>query len=148
MKTSLFALVLLTGFWITGIANQTPNSEEAAARIPLENYLKGHATGDGEFIRKAFHKDARITAFRDGKLVNWGVEEYTSRFNGKIADDEPKRKRSFKIIEISGNTAIARITLDYPTIKFIDYMLLLKIDGEWKIINKSFYAEPKDQPKK
>jgi len=25
-------------------------------------------------------------------------------------------------------------------------MTLLKIDGEWKIINKSFYAEPKTPP--
>jgi len=26
-------------------------------------------------------------------------------------------------------------------------MTLLKIDGEWKIINKTFYAEPKATPK-
>jgi hypothetical protein len=40
---------------------------------------------------------------------------------------------------------VARIVLDYPTVKFVDYMTLLKIDGEWKIINKSFYAEPKKE---
>jgi hypothetical protein len=36
--------------------------------------------------------------------------------------------------------------LDYPTVKFVDYMTLLKINGEWKIVNKSFYAEPKAAP--
>jgi hypothetical protein len=29
-----------------------------------------------------------------------------------------------------------------------DYMTLLKIDGEWKIINKPFSGEQKEQPKK
>ena len=27
---------------------------------------------------------------------------------------------------------IAEIVLDYPQVKFTDYMSLLKIDGEWK----------------
>jgi hypothetical protein len=38
---------------------------------------------------------------------------------------------------------MARIELDYPTVRFIDYMSLLKIDGEWKIIAKIFHAEAK-----
>lgn len=123
-------------------------TEREPVKIPLENYIKAQATGNGDFIRQAFHKDARIMAFRDGKLLNLSVEEFAARFNGKAADDEDKRKRSFEIIEISGNAAIARINLDYPAVKFTDYMSLLKIDGEWKIVNKSFYAELKEQPKK
>ncbi|MDQ3063478.1 MAG: nuclear transport factor 2 family protein [Acidobacteriota bacterium] len=85
-------------------------------------------------------------AFRDGKLLNMSVEEFATRFNGKPADDEAKRKRSIESIDVSGNAAIAKIILDYPTVKFVDYMSLLKTDGEWKIVNKSFYAEPKVQP--
>ena len=30
-------------------------------------------------------------------------------------------------------------------VKFVDYMTQSKIDGEWKIVNKSFYAEPKQR---
>ncbi len=69
-------------------------------------------------------------------------------FYRKAAADEAKRKRSFEILDIAGNAAIAKVTLDYPTVKFTDYMTLLKIDGEWKIINKTFYREKKEQPKK
>jgi hypothetical protein len=35
--------------------------------------------------------------------------------------------------------------LDYPQVKFTDYMSLLKIDGEWRIVNKTFYAEQKSK---
>lgn len=125
---------------------ETTDAEEAAARIPLENYIKGQETGNADFIRKAFHKDARIMAFRDGKLLNLSVEEFAGRFNGKAADDEAQRKRTIASLEITGTAAIGKIVLDYPTVKFTDYMSLLKIDGEWKIVNKSFNAEMK--PKK
>ena len=123
-------------------------TEREAVKVPLENYIKAQATGNGDYIRQAFHKDGRIMAFRDGKMTNLSVEEFAGRFNGKAADDEAKRKRSFEIVEIVGNAAIARVILDYPTVKFTDFMSLLKVDGEWKIVNKSFYAEPKEQPQK
>lgn len=38
---------------------------------------------------------------------------------------------------------MAKIVLDYPTARLVDYMSLLKIDGDWKIVTKIFYAEPK-----
>lgn len=130
---------------ITAVINKT---ETEAIKVPLENYIRAHATGNAEFVRQAFYKDARIVALRDGKLLNWSVEEFASRFDGKAADDEAKRRRSYEILEISGSAAIARVDLDYPAVKFTDYMSLLKVDGEWKIVNKSFYAEPKELSKK
>jgi regulator of protease activity HflC (stomatin/prohibitin superfamily) len=121
----------------------TAGSEEAAARGPLENYIKGQATGNADYIRKAFHADARVMAFRDGKLVSLTAEEFASRFTGKPAADEAQRKRRIASLEITGNAGVGKIVLEYPTVTFTDYMSLLKIDGEWKIVNKAFYAEPK-----
>jgi len=141
-------LFILIGIAATISAQKTAadNQEKELVKVPLNNYLQGHITGNPEFILKAFYKDARIMAFRGDKISNLSVEEFSGFFKGKVADDESQRKRKIESIDISGNAAIAKITLDYPTIKFTDYMTLLKIDGEWKIVNKSFYAEPK-QPK-
>jgi hypothetical protein len=130
-----------------GYANANSNdAEQTAARVPLENYINGQATGNGDFIRKAFFSGARIMAFRDGKLLNLSVDEFASRFTGKPAEDEAQRKRKIESLEITGNAAVARIVLDYPTVKFTDYMSLLKIDGEWKIVNKAFHSESKAKP--
>jgi len=117
--------------------------EKRAVAVPLENYIKAHATGDPEFIRKAFHAEAKVMFSVDGKFNQWSTEEFAARFTGKPAADEAKRKRSFEIIDVAGNAAIAKVVLDYPTVKFTDYMTLLKIDGEWKIINKTFSSESK-----
>ena len=141
----LFVLVaigsLLLGYEVTA-------DEKELVKVPLDNYLQGQSTGNPEFMRKAFHADAKIMSFRDGKVTSLSVEEFAGRFNGKQADDEAQRKRWIESIDVSGNAASAKIVLDYPSVKLTDYMNLLKIDGEWKIVNKSFSAEPKQKPAK
>ncbi len=138
----LFALVF-GAFTIASVA-QAP--EKDAVKVPLENYIKGHETGDGEYMKKAFHTEGNLIFVRDGKYATRSFAEYIAGMSGKPAADEAKRKRMIESIDIAGNAAIARIVLDYPNVKFVDYMTLLKIDGEWKIVNKSFFAEPKTPP--
>jgi len=127
------------------ISFKMTDEEKKAVSVPLENYIKAHATGDGEFMRKAFHTEAKVMFFSNDKFNQWSSEEFAARFTGKPAADENKRKRSFEIIDVAGNAAIAKVVLDYPTVKFTDYMTLLKIDGEWKIINKTFSSESKEK---
>lgn len=144
MKKSfiLFAAFLLA----FTLSSQAQTSEKDAVKVPLENYIKGHETGDGEYMKKAFHTEGNLIFIRDGKYTTRSFAEYIAGMSGKPAADENKRKRAIESIDIAGNAAVARIVLDYPSAKFIDYMALLKINGEWKIVNKTFYAEPKQQP--
>ena len=143
MKRSVVLLAVVLGvFGVVRSSIQAP-ADLAAARVPLENYIQGHATGNGEFMRKAFHTDAKVMSFRDGKLASMTAEEFASRFNGKPAADEAQRKRRIEAVEITGNAGSAKIVLHYPTVTYTDYMSLLKVGDEWKIVNKVFYAEPK-----
>ena len=122
------------------------SSEEAAARIPLENYLKGHATGDPEYMKKAFHTEGNLIFIRDGKYATRSFAEYIAGMNGKPQADEGQRKRWIESVHVAGNAGIGTIILDYPQGRFVDYMTLLKIGDEWKIVNKSFHFEPKKKP--
>jgi hypothetical protein len=139
----LSILFILFTFVLAG-HSQTP--EKDAVRVPLENYIKGHETGDASYMRKAFHTEGNLIFIRDGKYTTRSFADYIAGSPGKPADDEAGRKRSIESIDVSGNAASAKIVLDYPTARLIDYMSLLKIDGEWKIVNKIFYAEPKAKP--
>lgn len=119
--------------------------DEAGVRAALQHYLNGHATGDPEEMRKAFHPDARMTFVRDGKVVVTPISEYIGRFTGKAPADEPQRKRRIASFEISGTTATARIELDYPNAFLVDYMTLLKDGERWVIIAKSFHSAPRSR---
>ncbi len=139
--TVLFVTVLV--FVIGGFAQ---TSEKDAVRVPLDNYIKAHATGDPEYAQKAFHTEGNMIWIRDGKYAIEPFDSFIKRaFTGKPAADEAQRKngRRIEAIDITGDAAVARIVLDYPTVKFVDYMTLLKINGEWKIVNKSYHAERK-----
>lgn len=137
----LAALILCAG--VAGASAQTADAEAAAARVPLENYLRGHATGDPEFMRKAFHTEGSLIFIRDGKYTTRSFAEYIAGMSGKPAPDEGRRKRWIESVDVSGNAAVGKIVLDYPSGRFVDYMTLLKLGGEWKIVNKSFHFEPK-----
>lgn len=148
MRVLVFLLAAIVG-GLTFVETRELRASEAdaaAARVPLESYINAHATGNPEYIRKAFLPDAKIMAFRDGKLLNLSVEEFASRFSGKPAADESQRKRRIDSLDITGNAGVARIVLDYPDATLIDYMSLLKVNGEWKIVNKVFNVEPKAKP--
>ncbi|HKQ52455.1 MAG TPA: nuclear transport factor 2 family protein [Pyrinomonadaceae bacterium] len=122
------------------------DKDEAGVRKALEYYLQGHATGDGENHKKAFHPEAKLFWIRDGKFAERTSADYIAGAPGKPAADEAQRKRSIEMIDITGNAAVAKIVLDYPNAKLTDYMSLLKVDGEWKIVNKIFMVEPKTKP--
>lgn len=140
---ALSSLLCAVAVWLPARAQ---NAEEAAVRQALEYYFRGHATGQGEHFRKVFHPDSKLFAIREGKYWQLTSEDYITRASGKAPADEAQRKRTVESVDITGNAAMAKVVLDYPQVKFTDYMSLLKIDGEWRIVNKTFHAEPKAKP--
>lgn len=94
-------------------------------------------------MAKAFHPDAELKFIRNGQYTRRTLAEYLGGFNGRPAADEAQRVRRIVAIDIVGTTAVGKIELDYPNALLTDYMQLLKIDGEWKIVHKIFHSAPK-----
>jgi imidazolonepropionase-like amidohydrolase len=124
-----------------GAPNQ--NDDEAGIRRAIGYYFAGHATGIGDTMAKAFHPTAELKFIRNGAYTRRPLAEYLAGFNGSAAADEAQRVRRIVSIDIAGTTASAKLELDYPTALITDYMQLLKIDGEWKIVHKIFHSAPK-----
>src|SRR5688572_10882513 len=131
MRKAVFFFAL--GLFSFVLSASAQGSEDAAVRVPLENYIKAHATGDPQYARKAFHTEGNMIWIRDGKYSSETFDSFiTHAFTGAAAPDEEKRKggRRIEAVDITGNAAVARIVLDYPSVKFVDYMTLLTINGE------------------
>lgn len=143
MKKVILLLAIIAAVTAIGYRVTAQSAEETAVRAALQHYFQGHATGQGEHFRKVFHTDSKLYAIRDNKFWAITSEEYITRAPGKPPGDEAKRKRTVESVDITGNAAIAKVVLDYPQVKFTDYMSLLKVDGTWMIVNKTFHAEPK-----
>lgn len=139
-------VVALSAVLVTGVGLSAQGSgEEAAVRAAVQQYLKGHATGSAEEMRRAFLPSAHIEGVRNGTFTSWTAEEYASRFTGKPAADEATRKRTIDSVNVSGTAAMARATLVHGATTFVDYFVLLKVDGQWKIANKVYTSAPTKQ---
>jgi hypothetical protein len=137
---ALAAAFVTAGAWMSA-----PTADEAAVRAVLQHYVQGHATGDGAHMRIAFHPAARLFWSSADTLATRTSDEYIARMSGKPAADEASgvRKRRIADIDVTGNAATGKIVLDYPDAYIVDYMSLLKTDGQWKIVNKIFMTEMK-----
>ena len=134
----------------TVLAAQLPTAsadpEEAGIRRALDHYLAGHATGDSAHFRAAFHKVANLYFVRGDSVATRTGDAYIGSAGGKPAADEAQRRRRIVSIDRTGDAAMAKIELDYPSAVLTDYMALLKTGGEWHIVNKIFHSAPKARP--
>ncbi|MEO1054561.1 MAG: nuclear transport factor 2 family protein [Bacteroidota bacterium] len=137
MKKTVFLLLLcLTSY---GISNAQDSDYQLIVKT-VSYYLDGGTNNDFATLEKAFHKNATM------KFIGGDYKETNAiAFFKERMKPGPKQNRKTTIsrIEVSGNAASATLTIEYPTFSFIDYMHLLKIDGEWKIVSKIFYRNPK-----
>lgn len=133
-------LVVAAGAWMSA-----PSEDEVAVRAALQHYIAGHATGDPAHMRAAFNPAARLFWSSADTLATRTSDEYIARMPEKPAADEASgvRKRHIELVDVTGNAAVGKIVLDYPDAHIVDYMSLLKTNGEWKIINKIFMTEMK-----
>ena len=126
------SLIVALGFGLIAAAAhaQTPDDDKAV-RAVIQQYFKGHATGDPAEMKKAFHPTAHVEGNRDGTFVSWTAEQYAANFTGKPAADEATRKRTIDRVDISGDAAMVSATLVHGATTFTDYFVLLKINNEW-----------------
>lgn len=132
---------ILIGLLFVGTFVMNSQSEKESIKKALFNYIEGTANGEPERVKKAFHKDLNLYSIRNNELHTWKGENYIGRLKpGK------KSNRIGEIISIDfeNNAAMAKLEIDMPGAKriYTDYMLLLKVKGEWKVIHKSYTFRP------
>ncbi|MBS9464264.1 nuclear transport factor 2 family protein [Flagellimonas sp. 389] len=103
----------------------------------LYDYIEGTENGEPDRLRSAFDKDFNLYFIKNDSLQIWSGKQY-------IGNIKPGKKsnRIGKVLSIDyeGNAAVAKIEILMPGPKriYTDYLMLLKIQGKWKIIHKSF----------
>ena len=119
----------------------TSFSEYDAITRTVETYINGGRSGRGADMKPAFHPDATIFGYIDGDLFAGPIQQLFdwNDQNGPAAELQG-RIVSIDIIE---TIATVRLELDNWTgHRFTDLFTLLKVDGEWKIMNKVFHLHP------
>lgn len=125
------------------ITSHTPTGliEYDAISKTVLNYINGGKTGRTADMKLAFHPDATIFGYIGNDLFAGpiqGLFDWNDQ-NGAATELEG-RITSIDIVE---TVATVRLELDNWTgHRFTDMFTMLKVDGEWKIMNKVFHLHP------
>lgn len=106
-------------------------------------YLDGGTNGDSVMFSKAFVPDGQMRYMRNDTLFNVSLKDFMARARNNGLKQE--RKTKIESVQVFGNAATAKLTIEYPTFYFHDIMSLLKTKDGWKIVSKIFYREDKQK---
>ncbi len=132
--------ILFASLIVFGLQNTTAQTDLEQIQTTLNLYINGTANGNPNDVKKAFHKDLNLYFIKNDSLKAWPGKKYI-----KNIKDGVKANRVGKIVSVNVVNKIAHaiVEIDMPDRKrrFTDFMLLSKIDNEWKIVHKAFTSE-------
>ena len=113
------------------------NDQDLIAKV-IQHYINGARSGKGDDMKPAFHEDATVFGYVGPDLFAGPIQNLFA-WND---DNGPATELEDRIasIDVTGTVATVRLELDNWTgFRFTDLFTLLKVDGEWKIMNKVFH---------
>ncbi len=121
------------------MSNAPTNMSEydAIAKI-VQRYIDGAKSGKGEDMKPVFHKDATVFGYVGTDLFAGPIQQLFdwNDENGPATELQAR----IASIDLVDTVATVRLELDNWTgSRFTDLFTLLKVDGEWKIMNKVFH---------
>jgi hypothetical protein len=138
-------LILMIGITVSiaALSPNAPSEEEAAVKEVAQLYIDGARTGKADLFNEAFyvgvadmkyiHKDREsgdemvASVPIDEAIPEW-VEYSDAESHGEVVD----------VRIIDDKLAHATIEILWAGHQYVDVMSMYKINGEWKIVNKTF----------
>lgn len=123
----------------------TAQSEKAAIINCLNGYINGTSYNQPDLILSSFMPEANMFLdYQDRPLVIMKVEEYAGRLPKDKASKFTGRVTNILSIEQFEGIAVAKLEVLIPNFdrRFVDILLLKKLEGGWKIISKVAGSEP------
>jgi hypothetical protein len=120
--------------------------EEAAIRSVVDLYFIGMREGDAESLKRAFHPDAMLYFVGEGNCLQGLTQAqwYAGQAESPHAPHRSGLHMRVTSIDRMGEAAVARVEVEDALMRVTDYLSLLKIEGDWKVVNKIFGRAPED----
>ena len=116
----------------------TIDTDRKAITKVIQHYIDGAKSGKGDDMKPAFHEDATIFGYAGADLFAGPIGQL---FAWNDANGPAKELQArIASIDLVDTVATVRLELDNWTgARYTDLFTLLKVDGEWKIMNKVFH---------
>ena len=124
-------------------------SDVAEVEQVLQVYFDGLYEGDTKKLAAAFHPMSHLYSVGgDGKAADFPRGDWFKMVESRKSAKDTGSERRDRIVSIdfSGpSTAFAKVECQIPPRYFTDYLTLVKADGRWQVISKTFHTVTKDK---
>lgn len=112
--------------------------EYAAVEEAAMKFVKSVAEGDSSHAKQLFTDDAVLFGMLDGVLEHGSIEQFYRNVDSVGAGDNFKAR--IDVLAVEETVAVVRVLEEGwgGRIDFTDFLLLLKLDGEWKCVAKAY----------
>lgn len=117
---------------------RSPISEYAAVEAAAMKFVKSVAEGNSKYAKELFTEEAVLFGYLDGELEHGSIEQFYHNVDTVGAGSDFKAR--IDIVSIEETVAVVRVLEEKwgGRIDFTDYLLLMKMDGEWKCVAKAY----------
>ncbi len=113
------------------------NEYDVIANV-VQKYIEGARSGRGDDMNPAFHKDATIFGYVGEELFAGPIQQLFD-WNDENGPATALQAR-IASIDLIDTVATVRLELDdWTGHRYTDLFTLLRVDEEWKIMNKVFH---------
>ena len=112
--------------------------EYEAVQEAAMKFVKSVAEGDSSHARTLFVENAVLFGYLNGKLEQGSIEQFYHNVDTVGAGEEFKAR--VDVLAVEETVAVVRVLEEGwgGSIDFTDFLLMLKIDGEWKCVAKAY----------
>ncbi len=119
--------------------SKTKIEDYEAVIATMNKYIDGCGSGDTALLKEAFHEKCLMTGFINGDLYMDSINGFYDMVE-KMGPPNSEYKAKADVIALEGTVAVAHVAFEsWHGMSFTDYHQLLKENGTWKIISKSYH---------
>ena len=113
-------------------------SEYQAVEEAASKFVKSVAEGTSKYARELFTDDAVLFGILDGKPERGSIEQLYH--NVDTVPGGKNFKARIDVLDVEETVAVVRVLEEGwgGRIDFTDFLLLLKLNGEWKCVAKAY----------
>ncbi len=116
----------------------TAGNETAVGAVLL--YVDGVAKGDAAKLEQAFREGSWMFGSVSGTRYDVPITEMIKMVEAQPADVDGSFQATVRSADEEGDAALVVLEEQgfWGTLSFVDYFSLVRVDGSWKIVNKTF----------
>ncbi len=115
-------------------------NECGAIEDAVRLYIDGVSKGDADKLKTAFHSEAWMFGSVGGQRYDIPISHLIEMAISQPFDSAGSYTARITSVQQAGDAAIAIVEEEgaWGSLSFVDFFTLAKIDGSWKIVNKTF----------